>query len=61
MRDARRVERFAVLVPEAKAREDLLQQVRTIVDAAGLPSAAERDRLTRLSQALTVPTKKPTG
>ena len=55
----RAVDALAVLVPEAKAREDLLEQVLTIVDAAGPPSNAERDRLTRLSQVLIVPSSEP--
>ena len=55
----RAVEALAVLVPEAEARKDLLQQVRDIVGAAGPPGVAERDRLTRLSQVLTAPSAKP--
>jgi hypothetical protein len=53
------VEALAVLVPAAEARKDLLTQVRAIVGAAGPPSAAERDRLARLSQALAVPIEQP--
>ena len=57
----RAVEALAVLVPEAKARENLLQQVRAIIGAGGPPSMAERDRLTRLAHLLTAPNTKPTA
>jgi hypothetical protein len=46
-------------VPEADARQDLLRQVTAIVNAGDPPSAAERDRLARLSHLLAVPTEKP--
>ena len=55
----RAVVALAVMVPEAEAREDLLKQVRAIVGAGDLPSAAERDRLTRLSEVLAVPVAQP--
>jgi len=51
----RAVEVLASLVPEADARKELLKQVRAIIGAGGPPIAAERDRLTRLSQILAVP------
>jgi hypothetical protein len=54
----RAVEALASMVPEADAREELLQQVQTIVGAGDPPLAAERDRLTRLSQVLAVPIAK---
>jgi hypothetical protein len=50
---------LAILVPEAQARRDLLKQVRAIVGAAGLPTAAERDRLTQLSELLAAPSEQP--
>ena len=49
---------LATVVPEADARKALLQQVHAIVGAGAPPSAAERDRLTRLSQVLSVPIEK---
>ncbi len=56
----RAVDALAELVPEAEARKNLLQQVRAITGAGGPANAAERDRLTRLSQVLTAPSAKPT-
>ena len=50
---------LATLVPEADARKELLKQVRAIVGAGDPPTAAERDRLARLSQVLAVPMEKP--
>ena len=47
----RAVEALASLVPEADARRELLRQVQAIVGAGDPPTAAERDRLTRLSGA----------
>ena len=55
----RAVEVLASLVPEADARKELLKQVHAIVGAGDPPSAAERDRLARLSQVLAVPIEKP--
>ena len=49
------MEALASLVPEADARKELLKQVRAIVGAGDPPTAAERDRLTRLSQVLAMP------
>jgi hypothetical protein len=46
------------MVPEADAREKLLQHVHAIVGAGDPPLAAERDRLARLSQVLAVPIAK---
>jgi hypothetical protein len=54
----RAVEVLASMVPAADAREELLQQVQTIVSAGDRPLAAERDRLARLSQVLAVPITK---
>ena len=55
----RAVEVLASMVPEADARRALLQQVHAIVSAGASPDAAERDRLTHLSQVLSVPLEKP--
>ncbi len=55
----RAVEALASMVPDADARKELLQQVRTIVGAGDRPLAAERDRLARLSQVLAVPIERP--
>jgi hypothetical protein len=55
----RAVEALASLVPEADARTALLEQVQTIVGAGCPPLAAERERLARLSQVLSVPTDPP--
>ena len=54
----RAVEALATLVTDADARKDLLKQVEAIVTADGPPTAAERDRLAKLSQALAVPAPK---
>ena len=56
----RAVEALASLVPEADARMELLKQVHAIVGAGSPPSAAERDRLTRLAQLLATPIERPT-
>jgi len=53
------VEVLASLVPEPQARKDLLKQVHAIVSAGDPPLAAERERLTRLSEVLGVPGEKP--
>jgi hypothetical protein len=53
------VEVLATMVPEADERKQLLESVNVIVGAGDLPLAAERARLTRLSQVLAVRTKKP--
>ncbi len=50
---------LAILVPEADLRKELLAQVQVIVGASGMPTAAEHDRLVRLSQILAVPIDKP--
>ncbi len=50
---------LASMVPEADARKALLQQVQLIVGAGAAPNAAERGRLTRLSQVLSLPLEKP--
>ena len=55
----RAIEVLASLVPETDARKELLKQVRAIVSAGDPPTAAERDRLARLSQVLAVPIEKP--
>jgi hypothetical protein len=55
----RAVEMIASMVPDADARKELLQQVHVIVGAGDPPTAAERDRLARLSQVLAVPIAKP--
>ena len=55
----RAVEVLASLVPEADGRKDLLKQVHAIVGAGDPPTAAERDRLARLSRVLTAPFEKP--
>jgi hypothetical protein len=48
---------LASMVPEADARAALLSQVNAIVGAGGPPTAAERDRLARLSRVLAVSTE----
>jgi hypothetical protein len=48
------------LVPEAKARQELLDKLRAIVSAGSPLTEAERDRMTRLSQMLPGPVEKPT-
>ncbi|MGA3401387.1 MAG: DUF3141 domain-containing protein [Acetobacteraceae bacterium] len=53
------VDALATLVPETDARKKLLQHVQAIVSAGDPPSAAERERLARLSQVLAVPMEKP--
>ena len=55
----RAVEALASLVPEADARMELLKQVHAISDTGAPPSAAERDRLSRLSQLLATPIERP--
>ena len=50
---------LASLVPEADARKKLLQHVQAIVSAGDPLSAAEHDRLARLSQVLAAPMEKP--
>jgi hypothetical protein len=55
----RAVDALAALVPQADARKELLKQVRGIVGAGDPPTAAERDRLARLSQVLAVPIERP--
>lgn len=54
----RAVDALASLVPEADARQQLLNQVDAIVRAGDPLTAAGRDRLTRLSQVLAVPAKR---
>jgi hypothetical protein len=55
----RAVEAIASLVPQADPRTVLLEQVRTIVGAGCPPLAAERERLARLSQVLSLPIEPP--
>jgi hypothetical protein len=55
----RAVEAIASLVPEADARKALLEQVQTIIGAGDPPLAAERERLARLSQVLSLPIEPP--
>ena len=55
----RAIEALASIVPKADARIELLKQVRAIASAGDPQTAAERDRLARLSQALAVPIEKP--
>jgi hypothetical protein len=55
----RAIEALASLVPKADARMELLKQARAIASAGDPPTAAERDRLTRLSQVLAAPIEKP--
>ncbi len=55
----RAVEALASLVPDADARIELLKQVHAIIDTGAPPSAAERDRLTRLSLLLATPIEIP--
>jgi hypothetical protein len=54
----RAIEALASLVPNAAARMDLLQRVRAIANASGPLTAAEGDRLDRLSRALATPIVK---
>jgi len=55
----RAVEALANLVPEANARRELLKKVRAIVSADGSMTAAERERLARVSKLLGIPVEKP--
>jgi hypothetical protein len=55
----RAVEALASLAPDADARMELLKQVHAIIDTGAPPSAAERDRLTRLSRLLATPIDRP--
>jgi hypothetical protein len=48
----RAVDALADMVPEADARVTLLKKVDAILGAGDLPSAAEHDRVARLSQVL---------
>jgi Protein of unknown function (DUF3141) len=57
----RAIEALASQVPETEARNELLKQVRAIASAGDPLSAAEDDRLRRLSQVLTMPVAKPAG
>ena len=54
----RAIEVLSSLVPELDARKKLLKQVRAIASAGDPLTAAERDRLARLSQALGVPIER---
>ena len=54
----RAIEALASIVPEADARDELLEQVNAIIAAGGSPLAAARDRLTRLSALLGAPREK---
>jgi uncharacterized protein DUF3141 len=54
------VDALATMVPEANARKELLQHVQAIVSAGDPPSAAEHERLARLSQVLTAPMEQAT-
>ena len=51
----RAVDALASMVPEPKERRELVRQLDEILAAAGPPSAAERERLARLSQVLAIP------
>jgi hypothetical protein len=55
----RAMEALASLVPDADARVELLKQLHAIIDTGTPPSAAERDRLTRLSRLLATPIERP--
>ena len=55
----RAIDALAAIVPEADARIELLKQVRAIASAGDSPTAAESDRLARLSQVLAAPIEKP--
>jgi len=55
----RAMEALASLVPDAEARMELLKQVHAIIDTGAPPSAAEHDRLTRLSRLLATPIDRP--
>ena len=54
------VDALATMVPEANARRKLLQHVQAIVSAGDPPSAAEHERMARLSQVLTAPMEQAT-
>jgi Protein of unknown function (DUF3141) len=54
----RAIEVLPSLVPTADARTELLQQVRMIAGAGDALTAAEDDRLSRLSRVFAVPTEK---
>ena len=55
----RAVEVLPSLVLEADARRELLKQVYAITSAGDPLTAAERDRLARVSQVLAVPVENP--
>jgi hypothetical protein len=55
----RAMEALASLVPDPDARTELLKQVHAIIGTGAPPSAAERDRLTRLSRLLATPIERP--
>ncbi len=55
----RAIEALASIVPKADARMELLKQVRAIAGAGDPQTAAEGDRLARLSQALAAPMDPP--
>jgi hypothetical protein len=55
----RAIEVLPSLLPKADDRTELLKQVRMIAGAGDPLSAAEDDRLIRLSQVLAMPTAKP--
>ena len=55
----RAIEVIPSLVRETDGRKELLKQVRMIAGAGDPMTAAEDDRLTRLSQVLAVPIAKP--
>ena len=54
----RAIDVLVSMVPDAAARKELLEQVQAILDAGDLPTAEQRDRLTRVSQVLAVPIAK---
>ena len=54
----RAIEALPSLVPELDARKELLTQVRAIASAGDPLTVAERGRLDRLSQVLSVPIEK---
>ena len=54
----RAIEVLPSLLPKADARKELLKQVRAIASAGDPLTAAERDRLARLSQVLSMPIGK---
>ena len=55
----RAIEVLPSLLPKADARKELLKQVRAIASAGDPLTAADRDRLARLSQVLSMPIGKP--